>query len=274
MMRRFGAGLILMLLSVAYPAISEVLPAQPDFTFRRVSVPQAGASQRITVQIQPVTSNTAPLAAMPASAPVPGATPLIGETEWFWNAISPALADMNPGRLEPAVAQINAAPEGQMITPPRLQALQVIAQAHGINILRQTVGTSVSPALVLAVIAVESGGDSRAVSKAGAMGLMQLMPDTAARFGVDDGFDVSENIRGGVAYLDWLMEKFDRDPILVLAAYNAGEGNVRDNDGVPPFAETRAYVPKVLAAWQVTRAMCITPPELISDGCVFSVTGG
>ena len=94
---------------------------------------------------------------------------------------------------------------------------------------------------------------------------------TAARFGVTDSRVATENIRGGIAYLDWLMGHFDRDPILVLAGYNAGEGSVRDNAGVPPYAETRAYVPKVLAAWTVARGLCLTPPVLVSDGCVFSV---
>lgn len=66
------------------------------------------------------------------------------------------------------------------------------------------------------------------------------------------------------------MGEFDRDPILVLAGYNAGEGSVRKHAGVPPFAETRDYVPKVLAAFQVAQGLCLTPPELISDGCVFA----
>ena len=65
------------------------------------------------------------------------------------------------------------------------------------------------------------------------------------------------------------MEKFDSDPILVLAGYNAGENAVIKNNGVPPYAETRGYVPKVLAAWSVARGMCQTPPELFSDGCAF-----
>mgnify|MGYP002137240809 CR=1 FL=1 len=68
-----------------------------------------------------------------------------------------------------------------------------------------------------------------------------------------------------MAYLDWLMTEFDRDPLMVIAAYNAGEGAVRANAGVPPYAETRDYVPKVLAAWQVAQGLCLTPPELVTD---------
>jgi|TARA_R100001039_G_scaffold37333_2_gene35642 soluble lytic murein transglycosylase-like protein len=156
------------------------------------------------------------------------------------------------------------------VPAPRLQHLQDIARSNGVDILRATVGTNVSPALVLAVISVESAGRTDAVSRAGAAGLMQLMPDTAARFGVGDSMVAAENISGGVKYLNWLMGEFDRDPILVLAGYNAGEGSVRKHAGVPPFAETRDYVPKVLAAFQVAQGLCLTPPELISDGCVFA----
>jgi soluble lytic murein transglycosylase-like protein len=100
---------------------------------------------------------------------------------------------------------------------------------------------------------------------------MQLIPATAERFGVSDSTDATQNIKGGVAYLDWLMKEFDRDPLMVLAAYNAGEGAVKSNAGIPQFAETRDYVPKVLAAWRVAQGLCVSPPELISDPCVFRV---
>jgi soluble lytic murein transglycosylase-like protein len=153
-----------------------------------------------------------------------------------------------------------------------LQSLQDIAQAHGLTILRETVGTNVSPALVLALISIESAGQATAESHAGAVGLMQLMPATAERFGVTDRESPTENIKAGVAYLDWLMDHFDKDPILVLAGYNAGEGAVRDNNGVPPYPETRAYVPKVLAAFNVAKGLCQTPPQLVTDGCVFAVS--
>ena len=136
-----------------------------------------------------------------------------------------------------------------------------------------TVGTDVSPALVLALISVESSGKANAESHKGAQGLMQLIPATAERFGIDDPTDPSQNIKGGVAYLAWLLNEFDRDPILALAGYNAGENAVKDNGGVPPYAETRAYVPKVLNAWRVAKGLCRTPPELVTDACVFNVSG-
>jgi soluble lytic murein transglycosylase-like protein len=168
--------------------------------------------------------------------------------------------------LPEALNALNAAGK---VAAPRLQAMQEIARSQGIPILRSTIGTKVSPALVLAVIAVESAGRADAVSGASAQGLMQLMPATAERVGVADRTDPAENIRGGTAYLAWLLDHFGRDPVLALAGYNAGEGAVRRNGGVPPFAETRDYVPKVLAAWSVARALCRTPPQLLSDGCLF-----
>lgn len=259
----------LAVLCAATPVAAEIKRLQPDFTFRRVTVPKAGATQRITVQVAPKPPSAANPTATPASSPQ--GAPQSSGMEWFWNTISPSKADSGPGRLEASLDLINNPPSGEGVAAPRLQTLQDIAQAHGQDILRETVGTNVSPALVVALISVESAGQASAESHAGAVGLMQLMPATAERFGVTDRVNPSQNIKAGVAYLAWLMEHFDRDPILVLAGYNAGEGAVRSNEGVPPYPETRAYVPKVLAAFNVAKGLCQTPPQLVSDGCVFSV---
>lgn len=100
--------------------------------------------------------------------------------------------------------------------------------------------------LIQAVIAVESACDTYAVSRTGAMGLMQLMPDTAKRFGIENPFDPEENIRGGAQYLSLLMKLFNDDLSLVLAAYNAGEGAVQKyGNAIPPYPETENYVRKV-----------------------------
>ena len=99
--------------------------------------------------------------------------------------------------------------------------------------------------LVIAVIAAESAFDPRAVSPKNARGLMQLMPQTAARFGVRDPFDATENIRGGVTYLHWLLEKFGGNLDLALAAYNAGEDAVLAYGTIPPYDETIEYVGRV-----------------------------
>lgn len=113
----------------------------------------------------------------------------------------------------------------------------------------------VEPALVRAVIAVESGYDPNAISKRGAGGLMQLMPETAKRYGVIDVFDPAENVRGGVRYLADLLSRFDNNLRLALAAYNAGESAVSKYDGrIPPYPETREYVPKVVAIYRKYRS--------------------
>lgn len=100
--------------------------------------------------------------------------------------------------------------------------------------------------LALAIARAESNFDPNAVSPKNAMGLMQLIPDTAARFGVRNAFDPEQNVRGGLSYLRWLLERFNGNVALASAAYNAGEGAVDRHGGVPPYAETREYVRRIL----------------------------
>jgi soluble lytic murein transglycosylase-like protein len=102
------------------------------------------------------------------------------------------------------------------------------------------------PELALAVAAAESNFNPKALSPKNATGVMQLIPATAERFGVQDIWDIEQNIRGGLAYLRWLMKRFANNTELAVAAYNAGEGNVDRYQGVPPFYETRSYVFRVL----------------------------
>lgn len=103
----------------------------------------------------------------------------------------------------------------------------------------------VDPKLALAVISVESAFNVRAVSPRNAQGLMQLIPETAQRFRVKNAFDPAENIKGGLAYLQWLLAYFKGNVPLVAAAYNAGEGAVERHRGIPPYPETRDYVRKI-----------------------------
>jgi soluble lytic murein transglycosylase-like protein len=187
---------------------------------------------------------------------------------WFWDKVPAGLGDA-ADRFDLALASLSQGPGGTTVRAPRLQHMQEVADRYGKDILRATLDTNVSPALVLAVIGIESAGNADAVSSAGAVGLMQLIPATAERFGVSDSTDPVQNIKGGVAYLDWLLKEFNNDPVMVLAAYNAGEGAVRANGGVPPYAETRDYVPKVLAAWQVAQGLCVSQPMLVTDPCIF-----
>ena len=257
-------------------------PKPRDFTFHRMSVADIQPGKRIRVQIDPV-EQAALLAAAPKidphpkpSDPLPEAAALApvapagGNYDWYWNTV-PTTRSATDGRFPLALAALTQGPGGAAVVAPRLQSMQNLAEKYGTEILKATIGTNVSPALVLAVMGIESMGNPEAVSSAGATGLMQLIPATAARFGVTDITDPAQNIKGGVSYLNLLMGMFNRDPVLVLAAYNAGEGAVTANDGVPPYAETRDYVPKVLAAWTVAQGLCMSPPELVSDPCVFRI---
>ncbi len=132
---------------------------------------------------------------------------------------------------------------------PRLLAR---ATQYDSIIERAASNSAVEANLLRAVIVVESGFNSRAVSRRGAVGLMQLMPATATRFGVSDPFDPRENVHGGARYLRFLMDRFGHDVRLALAAYNAGEEAVERNGGrIPPFLETQAYVPRVLQIYRL-----------------------
>lgn len=105
------------------------------------------------------------------------------------------------------------------------------------------------PALVLAVIEAESNFNSQARSPKEAQGLMQLIPSTSQRFGVQNPYDPVQNLQGGMAYLRWLLAYFQGDVRLTLAGYNAGEGAVLRYGGIPPYAETRAYVERITRAY-------------------------
>jgi soluble lytic murein transglycosylase-like protein len=103
----------------------------------------------------------------------------------------------------------------------------------------------VEEAVIRAIMHAESAFKPNAISRVGAQGLMQLMPATARRFGVDNSFDPQQNIRGGVQYLAWLLKRFNGNLTLAAAGYNAGEGAVDRHKGVPPYSETRRYVERV-----------------------------
>lgn len=143
-------------------------------------------------------------------------------------------ADLNPVKVSPK----SAAPiSGSLATRRAAYDKLIDANARRYGL---------SPALVHAVIRAESAYDPKAVSRAGAQGLMQLMPGTAARYGVSDSFNPVENVRGGSAYLRDLLDMFDWELDLALAGYNAGEGAViKHGRKIPPYAETQGYVRKV-----------------------------
>ncbi len=130
--------------------------------------------------------------------------------------------------------------------------------------------TGLSPDLIKAVALVESGFDARAVSPRGAQGLMQLMPGTARQLGVSDAFDPGENLLAGARYLRELLDEFDGDLNLALAAYNAGPDAVRRHGGVPDYSETREYVSRVRTKLGDGDSMQCKPVRLVlgEDGSV------
>ncbi|MBI4986033.1 MAG: lytic transglycosylase domain-containing protein [Rhodocyclales bacterium] len=143
-------------------------------------------------------------------------------------------------------------PEGtasETVEPPAIEALNLPRPAaqYAPLVDRAAQKYGLDSALLHAVISVESRYDAKAVSKQGAVGLMQLMPDTAKRYKVDDALDPEQNLHGGARYLRDLLRLFDSDLSLVLAAYNAGENRViRNGYRIPQLKETLDYVPRVL----------------------------
>ncbi|SET67794.1 lytic transglycosylase domain-containing protein [Oceanicella actignis] len=218
-------------------------PLESDFSFRRVRPPAPGARRRIIFETPP--------AAAPAAV------------DEFWRRIDPRLSAASPDRLAAAARSAR-----ESVRAPQPEALEHVARRHGLALTRAEARRRVSRALLMAMIAVESGGRENARSPAGALGLMQLMPATARRVGVRDPLDPAQNIAGGAAYLDMLLRMFDEDAVLALAAYNAGENAVISHGGVPPWPETRAYVPKVLAAFAALgERLCSAPPRGPRDPC-------
>ncbi|HEV7442939.1 MAG TPA: transglycosylase SLT domain-containing protein [Steroidobacteraceae bacterium] len=127
---------------------------------------------------------------------------------------------------------------------------------------------SVDPELVMALIAVESRFDATAVSPKNAQGLMQLIPATAARFGVKNAFNALDNLKGGLAYLRWLLAYFKGDVALVLAAYNAGEETVERYRGIPPYRETRDYVKQITSVYKKSNHPYLA--ELVTSSSITS----
>ena len=150
---------------------------------------------------------------------------------------------------------LRLSPQDRTASGDRYDAMLLAKAGQYDSIIEKAALTaSVEPNLLRAVIVVESGFNSRARSKRGAVGLMQLMPATASRFGVSNPYDPRENVRAGAQYLKFLIDRFGQDMRLALAAYNAGEDAVDRNGGqIPPFTETMAYVPRVLRIYQMLR---------------------
>jgi soluble lytic murein transglycosylase-like protein len=158
-------------------------------------------------------------------------------------------ADKTSGRLVRTMAVISV--EAPMATAEILTLIDTIAAQHGVE-----------DALVHSLIRAESNYNPIAISPKGAIGMMQLIPATAKRFGVNNPFDVRENIEGGVKYLKFLLSYYQDDYTKTIAAYNAGENAVDRYHGIPPYTETQNYVSRVAGNLQVARGRKKTAPVL------------
>ena len=201
------------------------------------SLQDARETHRISISHSPAT----------VTAPAPVATPAAGE----------------PGHNMPAlqnviIAQIETVPRLPVPPVDRKISADDIARPKSVSvrgkraerlyraiILRVARRHKVDPTMVKAIIMAESSFNPRAISKSGALGLMQLMPKTAKSLGVNDAFDPENNINAGVLYFKTLLNEFRGDVELALAAYNAGSRKVKEYQGVPPFKATQAYIKKV-----------------------------
>jgi soluble lytic murein transglycosylase-like protein len=196
----------------APPAIGPGVASLPSFsqTLQRTQTP-AGAPLPLRTAGNETRGVTVPPAALGPLPPLP---------------VTP-----NTTHLIPIVHQAGTGQYASLI--------QTYADKHGL-----------APALVKAVIQTESGGNPHAVSPAGAMGLMQLMPSNVQEAGISDPFDPEQNIAAGTEQLSGLMKQYGGNLDLTLAGYNAGPGNVRKYGGIPPFSETQNYIRKVRAAME------------------------
>jgi hypothetical protein len=154
---------------------------------------------------------------------------------------------------EPVVAVKMPGPVTIMTAPTKEEMHEMLAHAGAKH--------NIDEDLLASVVRAESGGQVRAVSRAGARGLMQLMPGTASAMGVDDTFKPEQNISGGTAYLDSLLTRYHDNVALALAAYNAGPAAVDKYHGVPPYRETREYVARVIREFNRRKQMAaLTAP--------------
>jgi hypothetical protein len=239
----------LVLLAVQLPAFSgEVAVLRNGFTIRCERKQQSGATTRLytrggfidvptaeiasfepddTTDVDPVSSpGTSSTAAQPTAPPSTSA--------------STTPSSIVPSPSTPAtVAPVAAAPVGR--TTPALSRASLDQMVRDASSRHQ-----LDPDFVNSVIKAESNFQTRALSRKGAQGLMQLMPGTASQLGVIDPFDPQANVEGGTAYLSQLLDLYHNDPIKALAAYNAGSHRVDQYHGVPPYMETRAYVARIV----------------------------
>jgi soluble lytic murein transglycosylase-like protein len=230
---------------VAPPAAPEAVKAVAAEAPKPVAVPVAPQAAPAPAPAPPARTETiraeATKTVAPAPAPLPKAPP------------APSLNDQAERLRKAADLMVQVNDQLGVPQSPYGQIIYDIAIRHSIN-----------PHLVAALIHVESAFNARAVSPMGAYGLMQLLPETARRFGLNkkkDLFDPKKNLEAGVRYLKWLTNRFDGDAQKILAAYNAGEGAVQRFGGIPPYQETQNYVTKIFGLLGFTVAAPAPQPQ-------------
>ena len=247
---------------------SRVQPGAQCQKLGSYSTPKPAPKQATSPSLKPAAAAAPAAAAVAATTPTPTPAPAA--------SVTPATARSKAGRVvsgqlyaymqggvrhyssrRPAAA--SAAESLRTIAYSYIERCYACGEDRGLDFSRLKLNTSayqqeiasaahefgVDEALVRAVIHAESAFNPTALSRAGAQGLMQLMPATASRFNVGDAFDAAQNIRGGVRYLAWLLQRFHGDISMAAAGYNAGEGAVQRYQGIPPYPETQRYSQRV-----------------------------
>jgi len=217
----------------------EMLDPQPEAPWSEISGD--------TVPPQPLTHGAPPTSAAPSQSLNTLIAQLSRQLRAMERTFLSALRDL-------AASARSAASNGNAQTPQPHAQTQASHTANPYDglIRRAAARNDLDPALLTAVIRQESGFDPSARSSAGAMGLMQLMPDTAKSLGVKDAYDPTQNLEGGARMLRGLIDRYGGRLDLALAAYNAGSGAVDKYHGVPPFAETRSYVQAILGDYKTS----------------------
>ncbi len=261
---------------------SEVPPAGAGAEARPEAIAGTVSASAAAVTAEPAATGLNSPAATPSAGIDAGPAAGVGAVE---STVLPGLAGPAEGAAQPAAGALTlpaapppAAPMPEAAPappPPPMPALGFDAGAgvprgpYGKLIYQMASRYALNPMLVAALVHVESDFNPRARSRKGALGLMQLLPQTARRFGLyrrRDLLNPRKNLEAGGRYLRWLIDRFGQDPIRVLAAYNAGEGAVDRFGGVPPFAETRDYVQRIFARLGFTALLDLPAATLAAAG--------